>query len=119
MWQPHDGVELNSAAHAANGQPDRNGQSPTASLQATGAQPGGLSTAGAVSSVVVVPALIFTVICVCGGRSCVAYLPLNFHARAAEAEQLLQVYGRNELEEKTTSKLIIFLKLVRPCCPLR
>ncbi|CAL8471949.1 g11491 [Coccomyxa elongata] len=74
MWQPHDGVELNSAAHAANGQPDRNGQSPTASLQATGAQPGGLST--------------------------------------AEAEQLLQVYGRNELEEKTTSKLIIFLKLL-------
>ena len=30
----------------------------------------------------------------------------------AEAEQLLQVYGKNELEEKTTSKLIIFLKLV-------
>lgn len=36
----------------------------------------------------------------------------NFYARAAEAEQLLQVYGRNELEEKTTSKLVIFLKLV-------
>lgn len=35
---------------------------------------------------------------------------------AAEAEQLLQTYGRNELEEKSTSKLIIFLKLVIPRC---
>ena len=33
----------------------------------------------------------------------------------AEAKQLLQVYGKNELEEKTTSKLIIFLKLVCFC----
>ncbi len=30
----------------------------------------------------------------------------------AEAEQQLRVHGRNELEEKTTSKLLIFLKLV-------
>ncbi|KAK9839605.1 hypothetical protein WJX81_000469 [Elliptochloris bilobata] len=30
----------------------------------------------------------------------------------AEAEQLLRVHGRNELEEKHTSKLLIFLKLL-------
>lgn len=30
--------------------------------------------------------------------------------RHAEAEQRLLKYGRNELEEKTQSKLIIFLK---------
>ena len=29
-----------------------------------------------------------------------------------EAEQQLRVHGRNELEEKSTSKLLIFLKLV-------
>ncbi len=34
-------------------------------------------------------------------------------ARGAEAEQLLRVHGRNELEEKHTSKLLIFFKLVR------
>ena len=31
----------------------------------------------------------------------------------AEAEALLRVHGRNELEEKTTPKWLIFLKLVR------
>ena len=36
------------------------------------------------------------------------------HTRCnAEAEQQLRVHGRNELEEKTSSKLLIFLKLVR------
>ena len=52
-------------------------------------------------------------LCLCGGKNTHGMLATNFCARSAEAEQLLQVYGRNELEEKTTSKLIIFLKLVR------
>ena len=36
----------------------------------------------------------------------------------AEAEQQLRVHGRNELEEKHTSKLLIFLKLVSMISPV-
>ena len=35
---------------------------------------------------------------------------------ATEAEQQLRLHGRNELEEKSTSKLLIFLKLVSLSC---
>jgi hypothetical protein len=34
---------------------------------------------------------------------------------SAEAEALLLVHGRNELEEKTVPKWLIFLKMVRSC----
>ncbi len=47
-----------------------------------------------------------------GGRG-PAWLTLRARTRPAAAEQLLAVHGRNELEERHTSKLLIFLKLVR------
>lgn len=42
-----------------------------------------------------------------------ARLTPRARTRPAAAEQLLAVHGRNELEERHTSKLLIFLKLVR------
>ena len=45
------------------------------------------------------------------------YTTLTLHLNA-EAEQQLRVHGRNELEEKHTSKLLIFLKLVSPLVPM-
>ena len=45
------------------------------------------------------------------------YTTLTLHLHA-EAEQQLRVHGRNELEEKHTSKLLIFLKLVSPLVPM-
>ena len=46
------------------------------------------------------------------------------HPRPAEAEALLAEWGRNELEEKSTPKWLIFLKMVRThalrwCLPLQ
>lgn len=45
-------------------------------------------------------------------------LPLTTHLQpppppSAEADRLLQQWGRNELEEKSTPKWLIFLKMVR------
>lgn len=48
-----------------------------------------------------------------------ARLTPRARTRPAAAEQLLAVHGRNELEERHTSKLLIFLKLVRELAGLR
>jgi hypothetical protein len=41
-------------------------------------------------------------------------LTLHFKiSRFTEANKLLEIHGRNELPEKKTSKLVVYLKLVR------
>lgn len=43
--------------------------------------------------------------------------PLPAAPQSTEAEALLQEWGRNELEEKSTPKWLIFLKMVRTGAP--
>jgi hypothetical protein len=40
-------------------------------------------------------------------------LPLTAPLALAEAEGLLAIHGRNELEEKSTPKWLVFVRLVR------
>lgn len=127
MLQPErDGMR----AHAANGTTDSNGHHPSEATSHFADPAGGLSSTGMdplqhdnrrshmysmskfnlqceehLFKIRLVSSTFFT------GHACLM-LQLS-----AEAEQQLRIHGKNELEEKHTSKLLIFLKLASTTIP--
>lgn len=112
MWQPHngEGPEGVNGVHPANGLPGENGAGkPLASHPLEVHSSGGLTTAGKT----------FPFVGVCSPIKASSCPNLALVWSITEAEQQLRVHGKNELEERQTSKLLIFLKLVRPLSPPR